>query len=93
MSARTFGQAGIGHIATVLALAFVAVVGFAGYTVVSKNASQQDSAVQQSATGAPDKITSKADLEKTDKALTESDAQLDSGLNDRSLDADIDSML
>lgn len=93
MKTRSFNQAGIGHIVLVAVLLLVGVIGFAGYQVVQKNAAKTEVAQTAPAETAPASIKSKADLEKTEKALAGSDAELDSSLNDKALDADIDSML
>lgn len=92
MKKHISNQAGIGHVIAVLVFVFVAVIGFAGYTVVSKNAASQP----EVATVAPqtdNTIRTKADLQKVDQTLTEADAQLDTQLDDSALDADLDSVL
>lgn len=90
----TKSQAGIGHIVVVMVLLLVGVVGFAGYKVLTKNANTDSTASSVNATPpVPDKISTKADLETTGKTLDNSSSQLDSGLNDGALDADMNDML
>ncbi len=95
MKTRLSNQAGFEVVGVIVAVLLVAVVALAGYKVVSMNKSA-DSVAQSTNTGqvaAPDKIRNKADLAKTEKALVSSDSQLDSSLDDKALDADVDSML
>ncbi len=93
MKTRSLNQTGIGHVIAVAVLLLVGVIGFAGYQVVQKNAAKTEVAQTAPVETAPDPIKTKADLQKTEKALAGSDAELDSSLNDKALDADIDSML
>jgi hypothetical protein len=88
MKTTKLPQAGIGHIAIVFAVVFVAVVGFAGWQVFSsnKNASVADKASTASAQ-VPDKIQTKADLVQTSKALDSSSTNVNSNLNDNALNA------
>jgi predicted negative regulator of RcsB-dependent stress response len=87
-------QAGIGHIAIVFAVVFLAVVGFAGWQVFSsnKNASVGDKASTASVQ-VPNKIQTKADLVQTSKALDSSSTNVNSNLNDNALNADLNDML
>lgn len=89
---RTLNQKGFEAVGIMVAIVLVAVVAFAGYKVFTMNKAA-DTAATSGQTGAPDTINSKADLEQTDKALSDADAELDSNLNDSQLDADVDSML
>lgn len=92
-------QAGVGHVAVVFVLVFLAVAGFAGYKVVTMNSSQKSSV----ATGLPTKaltnaeapaqIKSKSDLVLTAKALDTQSSQVDSSLNDNGLNQDLNDML
>ncbi|MDB5182031.1 MAG: hypothetical protein JWP13_794 [Candidatus Saccharibacteria bacterium] len=86
-------QAGIGHIVVVLVLLVVGVVGFAGYKVASKNTQGSNDASATASPEVPDKISTKADLETTGKALDNSSTQIDGGLNDSALDDDLNDML
>lgn len=89
-------QTGIGHIVVIMALLMVGVVGFAGYKVVTKQPAQSTAvrgSSQVDSIAVPAKISTKADLETTTKALDGSSTQVDSGLNDNSLDADLSDML
>jgi uncharacterized protein HemX len=94
MSHRTYNQAGFEAVAAVAVVLIAAVIGFAGYTVMNMNKSadtEQSAASSQPAV--PDKIETKADLTQTGKALDTTSSQLDSSLNDGSLDSDLNAML
>jgi hypothetical protein len=94
MKSRHISQAGFGHIAAVFALLFVAVVGFAGYKVVTMNkAGSTTASTAAVSTKAPEKISTKADLVQTSKALDSSSTSVSSGLNDSSLNSDLNDML
>lgn len=87
-------QAGVGHVVALFLLVFVGVVGFAGYTVMNngqKNADSTGTIVLQPKF--PAKIATTADLTTTSNALDDVETQLDTNLDDSSLDADLDAML
>ena len=86
-------QAGFEAVGVIVAVLFVAVVGFAGLKVASMNKSTD--AVQSSSASSevPATIKTKADLAKTSKNLDASGSQLNSNLDDGSLDADLNTML
>lgn len=89
-------QKGFGVLGVAVALVFVGVVGFAGYKVVTMNKvadSQATTARTAQEVAVPETIKTKADLTQTSKALDSSSTQLDNGLSESSLDADVDSML
>jgi hypothetical protein len=87
-------QNGIGHIVAVGVVLFLLVVGFAGYKVITMNKVTNTAASTAAATGkVPNTISSKADLVQASKALDNSSTQVDSSLNDSSLDADLNDML
>lgn len=92
---RSLNQKGFEPISLILIVVLIAVVAFAGYKVVTMNRTADSAATTSTGqeAGAPEKINNKEDLEQTDKALNESDAELDKNLNDEQLDADVDSML
>lgn len=87
-------QFGVGHIAAVFVLVFLAVVGFAGYKVWSLNRPVADTVSSVSAKPVvPAKINSKADLGKAAKALDSSSGDVNNNLNDNSLNSDLNDML
>lgn len=92
MKAR-LNSRGIGHLALVFVLLFVAVVGFAGYKVMTKNSA--DSTVNSTAptTLVPKKISNKASLTQAGKALDNSSSDVNSNLNDKALDPGLNDML
>lgn len=95
MNKTNNSQAGFGHIVLVFALVFLAVGGFAGYKVVSGRGSKADTAATVTATASsvPATITTQADLTLTSKALDNEAASVNGGLNDGSLDGDLNDML
>jgi hypothetical protein len=95
MKTRQSLQAGFGHVAVVFLIVFVAVVGFAGYKVMSSNSSKQDAsvAVPVAASTVPAQIKTKADLVQTAKVLDNSSSSVDSTLNDTALSSDLNDML
>lgn len=92
MRSTRLNQSGFEAVGVILALVIVAVIGFAGYTVMNKSADDKASVSTQS-TGEPDNLKTQADLKKSDVALDASEAELDTNLDDGSLDADLESML
>lgn len=91
---KHINQNGFGHIAIVFVLLFVAVAGFAGYKVLNANKADTTAVSAVAATPtAPAKISSKADLVQTSKALDASSSQVDGSLNDNSLNSSLNDML
>lgn len=86
-------HAGIAHLAAIAVVLLLGVVGFAGYKVVSMNKAADSASSVVADSSAPESITTKADLAQTEKALENTSAGLDSGLNDSALDADLNDML
>ncbi len=78
-------QKGFGHILLLALLLAVAVVVFAGYRVWSANE-------DEAATSNTSQTTTDEDLTGINKELDRSESELDSGLDDTELNADIDSM-
>lgn len=83
-------QAGVGHIAAVLVIVVVAVIGFAGYTVYKAG---QDKQVATDTAQTNTAIKTKADLNNAGKLLDNTATQLDNDLNTSVLDGDIDQLL
>lgn len=86
-------QSGFGHIALLVVVLVVAVVGFAGYRVWSNQKTADTGAETNTAVTLPNTIETKADLTSTGQFLDDLGAQLNADLDVSSLDADIDSML
>lgn len=94
MKTRSFNANGFGHVALVFVVLFLAVVGFAGYKVVTANRSVATTPpAKTAATAVPAAINSKADLVQISKVLDSSSAQVDSSLNDNALNSDLNDML
>ncbi len=94
MSRTRYNQAGFEVVGVFIAILFLAVAGFAGFKVMEMNKSAVDlpsSAVTR--TSVPSTIESQADLTAASKSLDQSGSQLDSNLNDGSLDADVNTLL
>lgn len=68
------------------------VVAFAGYTVSHRNKEVATTTLTSTAS-VPKTINNKADLNQASTALDNSSAQLDSSLNDSSLNADMNDLL
>lgn len=88
---KRLNQSGSHVLAVLVVVAALAVVGLVGYRVQQSN--KQNDVTASTTSKVPTAISTKADLSTTSKALDQSSAQLDSGLNDTSLDADLNSML
>ncbi len=86
---RKLSQSGFGHVALVLIVVVLAVVGFAGYTVWK--AGQKTDTTQQASL--PATIKTEADLTQTSKFLDESAKELDSSLDPSGLDGSINQLL
>lgn len=94
MKRFTMNQKGSGHIAVVIVVLFLAVAGFAGFKIMHKNTSVATPAsAATKAAAVPAAINSKADLVQVSKALDDSSSQIDGGLNDNTLNADLNDML
>ncbi len=92
MRRHYINQAGFEAVGVLAVILVVAVIGFAGYKVMHMNKAA-DSQQQASQPGVPAKIQTKADLTQTGKSLDAASGQLDSNLDDGSLDADMNAML
>jgi hypothetical protein len=91
---QRLNQAGIGHIVAVFVIVFLGVVSFAGYKVVTMNKSASNTVSSTvPAAKVPTKISTKADLVQAGKALDSSSTQVNSSMNDSSLDSDLNDML
>lgn len=77
----------------VIVLLFVGVVGFAGYKVATMDRGTGTETNQSASADAPDTIKNQKDLSNTGKDLDETNAQLDSDLDDTSLDSDLNAVL
>lgn len=87
-------QRGIAVHAVLAAFILLAVIGFAGYKVSTLTRGTADSkSVVTVPTDEPETIQSKSDLSSTDKALDVSANEMESSLDDSTLDADLNSML
>jgi len=87
MRRHYINQAGFEAVGVLAVILVVAVIGFAGYKVMHMNKAAD------SQPGVPAKIQTKADLTQTGKSLDAASGQLDSNLDDGSLDADMNAML
>lgn len=87
-------QAGIGHIVVLFIIVFVAAAGFAGWKVMNMNkATTTETANVTSTPKVPEKLKTKSDLAETGKVLDNSASDVNGGLNDSSLNADLNDML
>lgn len=95
MKLMQLNQRGVGHIAALLVVVFVAVAGFAGYKVVTMNKTSQPVAATTVAASpkVPAKITNKTDLTDASMALDSQSAQVNGSLNDNALNTDLNDML
>lgn len=89
---KALNQKGSLHLGLILAVVVVAGVVFAGYRVWTNQHPASSDTVAQTTT-VPAAIHTKADLVATGKALDAGSSQLNSSLDDSSLDSDINSML
>lgn len=87
---RKLPQSGFGHVALVLIVVVLAVVGFAGYTVWQAGQNTGDTSQQATV---PETITTKADLTQTSKYLDQAGTELDSSLDPSGLDGSINQLL
>lgn len=85
-------ESGSHLVALALVVVFVAVAGFAGYKVWQ----MQQASLNNSATTAatvPAKITNTADLTQASKVLDQASTQVNTNLDDSSLNADLNALL
>lgn len=90
---KRLNQSGSHVIAVAFLVLALGVVGYAGYKV--QQAHNKSDTTTQAATvvSAPKTIANTADLQQASSALDSSSSQLNSNLDDSSLNADLDSML
>lgn len=85
-------QSGFEAVGVLVVIVVLAVIGFAGYAVWKRSHHTTDSTASSSS-GVPATIKSKADLDKATSALNASAADVNSSLDDSSLNSDINSLL
>lgn len=85
-------QDGAGHVAAVLVVVLVAVVGFAGFRVYSNGKTTNKSATQTAVPAAATRVT-KTDVTKAGESLDDELTQADVQLDASQLDADLDALL
>lgn len=90
---KRLNQTGSHIVALAVGVLVLGVIGFCGYTVMQHNKSTDSGVTASKATTAPDTIKNTADLSATSKALDNASSQVNSNLNDSSLDADLNDML
>lgn len=89
---KRLNQSGSHVLAALLVVAALAVAGFTGYKVMQ--ARDTDDTMQTvSVEQVPDTINNAEDLQQAGTVLDDASAELDSGLDDSQLDADLNSML
>jgi hypothetical protein len=88
---QSLNQRGSGHVVLLLAVLVVAVVGFAGYRVMSAKSPADTSDTASANATVPAKLTSKADVLKASNALDQT--AVDSSVNPDSLNNDLNSLL
>lgn len=94
MRVHKLNQSGFEAVGLILVVVVVAVIGFAGYTMMNLDKAADSSAsVSTGQSSEPDSLKSQSDLKKTDAALEASGSELDQNLDDGSLDADLETML
>ena len=91
---KRLNQSGSHVLGFALLVLVLGVVGFAGYKVQQAH-NNSDTAVQTATTTAkvPATIANTAELQQASRALDDSSAQLNSSLDDSSLNTDLNSML
>lgn len=92
---KRLNQSGSHIVAGAVAVLVLGVVAFAGYTVSQRggNKTVQTATPAAAKPAAASTISSNADLSKAASQLDNSSSQVDSNLNDSSLDADLNDML
>lgn len=94
MRAKSINQQGFEAVIVGVVLLFVAVIGFAGFKVMSMNKSAETaSSIPTTKVGAVPPIKTKSDLSKIDKALESSAIETDKNLDSKALDADLETLL
>ncbi len=93
MKLRTLNQSGFEAVGMIVAVLLISGVSFAGYKVWHASQVSNTQSATASRSAIPATIKTKADLSTTNRVLDNSASQLDAGLNDSSLDADLNSML
>ncbi|MFZ2513654.1 MAG: hypothetical protein WAW63_04325 [Candidatus Saccharimonadales bacterium] len=83
----SLSERGAGHIVAVLLVVVLAVVGFAGYTVMKS----QDNKAKTVST--QEKVEAVPELKQADTTLSDTNTELDASLDTSALDQDIDAML
>lgn len=83
----SLSERGAGHIVAVLLVVVLAVVGFAGYTVMKS----QDNKAKTVST--QQKVEAVPELKQADTTLSDTNTELDASLDTSALDQDIDAML
>jgi uncharacterized protein (UPF0333 family) len=86
-------QAGSHVVALSLLVLVLGVVVFAGYTVMHHAKKTDNQTTASTQTTAPKTIQTKADLQTTAKSLDSSSSDLNTGLNDSSLDSSMNDLL
>ena len=85
-------QKGFEAIGVLLVVVVVAIIGFASYKVLTMNKAA-DSPATSAAASEPEKIESNQDLADTSKVLDSASTELDTSLNDASLNSDLNALL
>jgi len=94
---KRLNQSGSHIVALALAVVVVAVLGFAGYRVMQANKTTPVTTAStqplSTPSAVPATIKTNGDLTATAKALDDTSAQVDSSLNDNSLNSDLNDLL
>lgn len=83
----SLSERGAGHIVAVLLVVVLAVVGFAGYTVMKSQDNKAKTVSNQQ------KVEAVPELKQADTTLSDTNTALDASLDTSALDQDIDAML
>ena len=90
--ARTYNQKGFEAVGVLLVVVVVAIIGFAGYKVLTLSKTVDPPATSAAVTE-PDTIKSNQDLADTSKALDTASSELEGNLNDEALNSDLNALL
>ncbi|HSX05544.1 MAG TPA: hypothetical protein VLF69_03705 [Candidatus Saccharimonadales bacterium] len=91
---KRLNQSGSHIVGLALLVLALGVIGFAGYKVEQAHNKTATATTQSTAsTTAPATIANTADLQQTSAALDDASTQLNAGLDDSSMNADLNSML
>lgn len=90
---KTSNESGSHLIVVALGILFVGVLAFAGYRVYQMQMASNGASDTTASVTVPAKITNTASLTQTANALDASSSQLNSNLDDTSLDSDLNAML